>query len=66
MPTWNDPSPLANPLNSRGRFAFGSPRPADARRRPPKLEVPNQDVPMFGSDEWNRRYAAQKELTVPN
>lgn len=61
MPTWNDPSPLANPLNSGYRRPMKITRPFD----PSKLEVPNQDIPPNGSPEW---YAMQagNGLTVPN
>lgn len=59
MPTWNDPSPLANPLNSGYRRPMRITRPSD----PSDLQVPNQDVPLNGSPEW---YAARSRLTVPN
>lgn len=31
-----------------------------------QLTVPNQDVPMFGTPEWDALYNKQKNLTVPN
>ena len=66
MPTWDCLHPLANPLN-RHRFQEGPRRGAASRPADPsKLEVPNQDVPLYGSDEWRERYQAQSGLTVPN
>lgn len=66
MPTWNNPNPFANPLNS-GRFSNSGGITAGQKginRR--CLEVPNQDVPFNGSPEWHDMFNKQRELTVPN
>ena len=71
MATWNDPSPLANPFNTRqhGNFNTGAAaRGAYIRHThcdPKDLTVPNQDIPYNGSPEWNELHA-NSGLTVPN
>lgn len=72
MPTWNDPTPLANPFSQRvfGNFNINRASRDGYIRRcadPSRLEVPNQDIPPNGSEEW---YAMMRErsagLEVPN
>lgn len=69
-----NPLPQANPLNTRiyGNISLNpmSPMATQSKFRacksPEDLQVPNQDVPMYGSDEWNAKYAKQDQLQVPN
>ena len=57
-----NPNPLANPFNTRvGKCSLNT------SKNPKNLQVPNQDVPLYGSPEWEQRYGnAQRQLTVPN
>lgn len=67
------PHPLANPFNTRlgpANYSLNQLKGVQQHAGVNKssLEVPNQDVPMFGTPEWEQRYgqANQQELTVPN
>lgn len=57
-----DSNPLANPFNTRcGKSGI------TLSKSPKDLQVPNQDVPLFGTPEWEMRYGnLQKRLEVPN
>ena len=70
MPTWNDPSPMANPFNSYGHGNFNTGRAnvhshiSHTGKVAANLQVPNQDIPYNGSPEW---YAMQRNnLQPPN
>ena len=67
--TYFSNDPTSNPLNAAshavarklGRINRGS------SKDPSHLEVPNQDVPLFGSPEWNSMYGStQNKLVPPN
>lgn len=66
------PHPLANPFNTRlgGSNISLNPlinRNASANNVNPKdLQVPNQDVPLYGTPEWNQKYGKVNDLQVPN
>ena len=66
--TYNNSHPLANPFNSR-MFSNNGMNPrlySSSCIDKSTLTVPNQDVPMFGTPEWDALYNKQKNLTVPN
>jgi len=60
--------PVMNPFNQRsvevarsiGKINYGK------AGTPKNLQVPCQDIPMFGSDEWNERYDQRSKLVPPN
>lgn len=72
------PNPLANPFNTRryGNYSlnpFFNEKAAQqllgvnvGNGNPKNLQVPNQDVPMYGTEEWEAKYNKQASLTVPN
>lgn len=57
-----NPNPLANPFNTLlGKCSIST------CKNPKDLQVPNQDVPLYGTPEWEMRYGnSQKRLEVPN